>query len=136
MAVNLETIVTATPQQCAAILAAVAARLATVAPEIDTKPADDEPDELIDAKAVAAILKYSVSNVQHRAKQAPLKFALVQSMGRGIRFSRKKIERLIEREAGRDPRTSEIGLRGVNSGRRRRARDASLFASSPRAAST
>lgn len=133
---NLDTIATATPQQCAAILAAVAARLATVAPEIATKPPDDEPDELIDAKTVAAILKCSVSNVQHRAKQAPLKFSLVQSLGRGIRFSRKKIEGLIEREAGRDPRISEIGLRGVNSGRRRRARNASLLASPPGTAST
>ncbi len=79
---------------------------------------DVASDELIDVKEVARILHRSVSSIQQRAHSAPLKFCLVRSLGRGLLFSRRRINRLIAREAGQNPDDQAQGLRGVNSGRR------------------
>jgi len=79
---------------------------------------DVEQDQLIDAKETARILHRSVSWVQQRARTAPLKFCLVQSLGRGLLFSRRKVNLLIAREVGQNPDTKTLGLRGVNYGRR------------------
>jgi hypothetical protein len=81
---------------------------------------DLEHDELIDAKEAARTLHRSVSWVQQHARTAPLKFCLVQSLGRGLLFSRRKINRLIAHEIGQNPTTQALGLRGVNAGRRPR----------------
>ena len=79
-----------------------------------------EHDGLIDAKEAARILHRSVSWVQQHARTAPLKFCLVQSLGRGLLFSCRKIDRLIAHEVGQNPATQAMGLRGVNAGRRPR----------------
>ncbi len=81
---------------------------------------DPDPDELINAKEVARILHRSVSWVQQNARTARLKFCLVQSLGRGLLFSRRKIHLLITREVGQNSDDRTQGLRGVNSGRRPR----------------
>lgn len=111
-------IASADARECAALLAAIAARLAMLTPDV-TVPVEPS-DELIDAQEVSRILKVSVRTVQARAGEAPLKAARVTSLGRGLLFSRAKVLRLIEREAGRDGDVLDIGLRGVNSGRRKR----------------
>jgi len=77
-------------------------------------------DELINAREVALVLGRSVSWVQQRARTAPLKFCLIRSLGRGLLFSRRKIDRLIAQEAGQTADHSTLGLRGVNAGRRPR----------------
>src|SRR5437870_4267094 len=79
---------------------------------------DPDRDELINARETARILGRSVSWVQQRARSAPLKSCLVQSLGRGLLFSRRKIDRLIARDVGQNPEERTLGLRGVNSGRR------------------
>ncbi len=97
-----------------------ACALAMVVDRAPGRGGDNEEDELIDAKEVAHILHRSVSWVQQCARTAPLKFCLVQSLGRGLLFSRRKINRLIARAAGQNADTKTLGLRGVNSGRRPR----------------
>lgn len=92
---------------------------------------DDDHDQLIDAKETARILGRSVSWVQQRARSAPIKSCLVQSLGRGLLFSRRKIDRLIAREVGQNPDTPMLGLSGVNSGRRPRRRGNADPTSSP-----
>ncbi len=79
-----------------------------------------EHDELINARETARVLGRSISWVQQRASETPLKYCLVRSLGRGLLFSRKKIDRLIARETGQNPDDRTQGLRGVNSGRRPR----------------
>ena len=97
-----------------------ACALAVIANEKPARGDEIEQDELINAKEVARILHRSVSWVQQHARTAPLKFCLVQSLGRGLLFSRQKIDRLIAHELGQNPAAQALGLRGVNSGRRPR----------------
>lgn len=95
-----------------------ACALAVVADGEPARGDDIASDELIDVKEVARILHRSVSWVQQHARTATLKFCLVQSLGRGLLFSRRKINRLIAREVGQNPDDHALGLRGVSSGRR------------------
>jgi hypothetical protein len=81
---------------------------------------DPAHDELINAREAARVLSRSVSWVQQRAREVPLKFCLVRSLGRGLLFSRRRIDRLIAHEVGQNPDGQALGLRGVNSGRRPR----------------
>ncbi len=96
-----------------------ACALAVVVADGEPARGDDiASDELIDVKEVGRILHRSVSWVQQHARTATLKFCLVQSLGRGLLFSRRKINRLIAREVGENPDDHALGLRSVNSGRR------------------
>ncbi len=90
-----------------------------------------EREELINAREAARILNRSLSWIQQRARTAPLKFCLVQSLGRGLLFSRRKIDLLIAREVGQNPEPRTLGLRGVNSGRRPRRKGNADPPSSP-----
>ena len=94
--------------------------LAVVADREPGRTQDVASDELIDVKEVARILHRSVSWVQQHARSSPLKSCLVQSLGRGLLFSRRKIDRLIAHDVGQNPALQTLGLRGVNSGRRPR----------------
>jgi hypothetical protein len=67
---------------------AEACALAMLTAGVPARRDDPDPDELIDAKMVARILHRSVSWVQQGARTAPLKFCLMQSLGRGLLFSR------------------------------------------------
>ena len=101
------------PQQCGAVPL-------PPQPSGNQPSGDREYDELINAREAARVLGRSVSWVQQRARETPLKYCLVRSLGRGLLFSRRKIDRLIAHEAGQNPNDLTQGLRGVNSGRRPR----------------
>ena len=104
----------ASAQECSALLTAIASRLAVIPP---SPPAvRDDPEEALSVDEVATLLKVSRRSVQRLAHRPPLRIAVITSLGRQLLFSRRKVERLIAREAGNEPFT--LGLRGVNSGRR------------------
>src|SRR4030081_41791 len=78
--------------------AEVSCLVALGAAPLSPSSGDGENEELINAREAARVLGRSVSWVQQRASGTPLKYCLVRSLGRGLLFSRRKIDRLIAHE--------------------------------------
>ncbi len=108
-------------------IAAAVCALAAVGgnPSSESNPNLDQ-DVLLNVKEAARVLGRSNSWVQQHARSAPLKFCLVSSLGRGLLFSRRKINLLITRDVGQNPQTRTLGLRGGNSGRRPRLKGSAI----------
>lgn len=86
--IDLEAIAGAGREECAAALAAIAARML----QLDAAPVPTPADDLVDVQAAAQLIGISPLTLSHKRKHPPYAAFVVPTGSRVVRYSRARIE--------------------------------------------